>query len=100
VRVDDYGQLSIVAGSWWFAVVSIPLTIFTFIAWALWLHYSIKSQKRKQGFTEDEKEMDGTDQRWGRGFGVALTGSWVAKGILRLRSRSKAHRLTQSGHQA
>jgi hypothetical protein len=48
IRVDDSGQISVVSGSWWFAVVSVPLTILTFLVWKWWLSHSIMMQERNQ----------------------------------------------------
>jgi hypothetical protein len=45
--VDESGQVSVVSGSWWFAVVSVPLTIATFGLWKYWLYYSIREEERK-----------------------------------------------------
>jgi len=48
IRVNDSGNISVVSASWWFAVVSVPLTIFTFLVWKWWLSHSIRAAERKQ----------------------------------------------------
>jgi hypothetical protein len=48
IRVDDSGQISVVSASFWFAVVSVPLTVVTFLLWRFWLSYAIKKQERKE----------------------------------------------------
>jgi hypothetical protein len=48
IRVDDSGQISVVSASWWFAVVSVPLTVVTFLLWRFWLSCAIKKQEREE----------------------------------------------------
>ncbi|KAF8849199.1 hypothetical protein BDZ45DRAFT_243908 [Acephala macrosclerotiorum] len=47
IRFDENGRLSVVAESWWFAVVTVPLTVFTFLLWRYWLMYTLKKGDRK-----------------------------------------------------
>ena len=42
IHVDDKGRISVIAESWWFVVISLPLTIATFLLWRCWLSYSTK----------------------------------------------------------
>ncbi|PMD46644.1 hypothetical protein L207DRAFT_577491 [Hyaloscypha variabilis F] len=44
IHVDDSGSVSIAKDAWWFAVVAIPLTVATFLAWQYWLHSSNANQ--------------------------------------------------------
>jgi len=42
IHVDDKGRISVIAESWWFVVISLPLTIATFLLWRFWLSHSTK----------------------------------------------------------
>ena len=42
IHVDDKGRISIIAESWWFVVISLPLTVATFLLWRFWLSHSTK----------------------------------------------------------
>lgn len=47
IRVNENGQVSVVAGAWWFGVVTVPLTVATFIAWKYWLSYTMREHERR-----------------------------------------------------
>ncbi|KAH8651810.1 hypothetical protein BGZ60DRAFT_420312 [Tricladium varicosporioides] len=47
IHVDEIGNISVVLGAYWFAIISIPLTIFTLCAWQFWLRWSAKNQDLK-----------------------------------------------------
>lgn len=70
INVDNNGKVSVIADSYWFAVVATPLTVFTFGVWRFWLRLSMRAEERKQ---KDElySEKESTDpQHWpgiGRG---------------------------------
>ncbi|PVH74785.1 hypothetical protein DL98DRAFT_19703 [Cadophora sp. DSE1049] len=44
IQVDESGRLSVISESWWFVVVALPLTVFTFFLWRYWLSYSLREQ--------------------------------------------------------
>lgn len=45
-------------GSYWFAVVAVPLTILTFAVWWWWLSHSIRTQERKQSAGLSDEKSD------------------------------------------
>ncbi len=48
IRVDDSGKVSLISESWWFAVITVPLTVVTFLVWKYWLSTSIKHREREE----------------------------------------------------
>jgi hypothetical protein len=63
IRVDDSGQVSVVSASWWFAVVSVPLTVVTFSLWRFWMSYAIKKQERKERKERAQIEFEKSGMR-------------------------------------
>ncbi|PMD54055.1 uncharacterized protein K444DRAFT_134739 [Hyaloscypha bicolor E] len=49
VHVDDNGTISIAKDAWWIAVVTVPLTAATLLAWQLWLYSSNKRDSKQKG---------------------------------------------------
>lgn len=47
IHVNEHGDVSVVAGAWWFAAISIPLTVTTFLVWKIWLSHSLKVREKK-----------------------------------------------------
>jgi len=77
----------VVSGSWWFAVISVPLTIITFLIWKYWLLSSIREQERKQATEIDTDKVVG-DESLSIGYGK-LSRNWVGKYVLALRNRRR-----------
>ncbi|KAH9208411.1 hypothetical protein DL95DRAFT_449866 [Leptodontidium sp. 2 PMI_412] len=48
IQVDDHGRISVISESWWFVVVSLPLTVFTFLFWRYWLSHTMKKSEQKK----------------------------------------------------
>ncbi|KUJ21645.1 uncharacterized protein LY89DRAFT_729158 [Mollisia scopiformis] len=80
IRVDEGGAISVVSGSWWFAVISVPLTIITFIVWRWWVSHAIKAQERRQ----EESILDVDEVR-----SLRSKCSWAS--VLRSRPRRRPH---------
>lgn len=60
IRVDDSGKVSLISESWWFAVITVPLTVVTFLVWRYWLSTSIKHREREEddsSYGERSKDM-------------------------------------------
>jgi hypothetical protein len=77
IKVDDSGKVSLISESWWFAVITIPLTIVTFLIWKYWLSTSIKHREREEdysAFREKSKDMS-----WKRGLIMQQSLYWIGK---------------------
>lgn len=77
-----------VSGSWWFAIISVPLTIITFLTWKYWLLSSIREQKRKQAAEVNPEKVGEDVESWSTGYG-RLSCNWVGKYVLALRNRQR-----------
>jgi hypothetical protein len=89
----------VVSGSWWFAVIAVPLTILTFLVWKWWLGHAIRSQERKQAVAADMEKPKGRTQSWTSNLGMERASGWVIKGVSAMQSRRKGGRLTDNGRQ-
>lgn len=69
IRVDDNGGISVVSGSWWFAVISVPLTIVTFVAWKSWMIHATRLEERKQTIGKDDSNH--SQQHWTSNYEMA-----------------------------
>jgi hypothetical protein len=78
----------VVSGSWWFAVISVPLTIITFLIWKYWLLSSIREQERKQAAEINPEKVGGGVESLSTGYGK-LSRNWVGNYMLALRNRRR-----------
>jgi len=99
IRVDESGQISVVSGSWWFAVISVPLTILTFLAWKLWLDHATRVEGRKHAVVPDEEKSSSRTPSWASSLALGWTRKWAKEKLSAVRNRRGAHRLGGARHQ-
>ena len=89
IQVDDSGQISVVSASWWFAVVSVPLTVVTFLVWRFWLLYSIKTQERKEQ-AQIEFEKSGMREPCSSNSGKEEKLDWMSRRLAAFRKQRRS----------
>jgi hypothetical protein len=97
IQVDNDGQVSVVSGSWWFAVVAVPLTVVTFLVWKLWLNYATKSQEHKERKQNAIAGAEYHSRNRQRRVGLGWASGWLTKRLLTM--RRKPDRLAENGCQ-
>jgi hypothetical protein len=88
--VSESGHVSIVSGSWWFVVISAPLTIATFLLWRYWLYHSVKKDNDRTGFSNSLPEKPDALQHWYERHGMEWYGKWLGRSMFRIRNKHKA----------
>ncbi|KAH7386569.1 hypothetical protein BKA64DRAFT_646116 [Cadophora sp. MPI-SDFR-AT-0126] len=49
IQVDDRGRISVISDSWWFIIISVPLTLLTFFSWRYWLSNTVGKSTHPKG---------------------------------------------------
>ncbi|KAH8817013.1 hypothetical protein F5884DRAFT_241855 [Xylogone sp. PMI_703] len=91
IRVSETGQVSLVSASWWFAVISVPLTVLTVLVWKWWLSRLITTQR--QTIRTSEVSDQQTSKCWVSICGNTCIG--VGRYILRRKSRSSRDTMSE-----
>jgi len=87
IHVSETGAVSVVSGSWWFVVVSAPLTIVTFLLWRYWLYYSIKKGDTQPKKSNPILEKDPGHHIWHNSRGLEWYNKMLAKYTFAARNR-------------
>jgi hypothetical protein len=77
-------------------VISVPLTILTFLVWKWWLGHAIRSQERKQAVAADVEKPKGRAHRWTANLRMERARGCVNKGVSAMQSRRRGGRLTDN----
>jgi hypothetical protein len=78
IKVDGSGKVSLISESWWFAVITIPLTIVTFLIWKYWLSTSIKHREREEEDYSPYREKS-KDMPLKRGLSIQQSLYWIGR---------------------
>ncbi|KAH7317939.1 hypothetical protein BKA65DRAFT_515468 [Rhexocercosporidium sp. MPI-PUGE-AT-0058] len=59
IQVDNRGRISVISEFWWFAVVSIPLTVLTFLLWRYWLSQTMRQSEQRSPTPVSRQSKEG-----------------------------------------